>query len=136
MRLLHEQLVRILERGIRVTSACDKCGRLLGAIRWTIRGQVGEWCSAICRDGAKKTCRECGVGLTGKRADSEFCGEAHSKRYRRRVQSQTRQNCGISPDRPIGKQGLTEAQNASWGDALTGQPQRLEMATARETRFS
>jgi hypothetical protein len=44
-----EQLLR--EHGIWVTEACDRCGKLLGAIRWTRRGEPGEWCSKLCRDG-------------------------------------------------------------------------------------
>jgi hypothetical protein len=52
-------------------------------------------------------CLECGVSLDGKRSDSEFCSDAHSKRYRRRKQSQMPQKCGISPDMPIGEQELT-----------------------------
>ena len=39
--------------GIWITEACDKCGRLLGAVRWTRSGESGEWCSEACRDGIK-----------------------------------------------------------------------------------
>src|SRR5579872_1166058 len=52
MKLTREQSQKLLhERGIWVTDACDKCGQLLGAVRWTRRGEPGEWCSAECRDG-------------------------------------------------------------------------------------
>jgi hypothetical protein len=34
-----------------ITSACDRCGNLLGAVRWDRRGEPGEWCSEVCRDG-------------------------------------------------------------------------------------
>lgn len=52
MKLTREQSQKLLrERGIWITEACDKCGRLLGAVRWTRRGESGEWCSAVCRDG-------------------------------------------------------------------------------------
>jgi hypothetical protein len=70
MKLTREQSQKLVqERGIWVTNACDRCGRLLGAVRWTRRGEPGEWCSALCRDGVKpeerkadsKTCRECGT---------------------------------------------------------------------------
>jgi hypothetical protein len=77
MRLTREQTEKLLrERGIWITEACDKCGKLLGAVRWTRRNEPGEWCSAECRDGvpAKKPaterrCLECGVRLNGKRSD-------------------------------------------------------------------
>jgi hypothetical protein len=41
------------ERGIYITEACDACGELLGAVRYTRRGEPGVWCSAQCRDGAE-----------------------------------------------------------------------------------
>ena len=54
MKLSKKQTQKLLrERGIWVTNACDKCGQLLGAVRWTRRGEPGEWCSAECRDGIK-----------------------------------------------------------------------------------
>jgi hypothetical protein len=54
MRLMREQSEKLLrEHGVWITEACAKCGRLLGAVRWTRRGEPGEWCSAACRDGVK-----------------------------------------------------------------------------------
>src|SRR5580692_10923044 len=54
MKLTREQSQKLLqERGIWITNACDKCGQLLGAVRWTRKGEPGEWCSAECRDGVK-----------------------------------------------------------------------------------
>lgn len=52
MKLALDQSRRLLrERGVWITEACDKCGRLLGAVRWTRRGEAGESCSRECRDG-------------------------------------------------------------------------------------
>src|SRR5271167_1715145 len=54
MKLTKEQSQKLLrERSVWVTEACDKCGRLLGSVRWTRQGECGEWCSAECRDGVK-----------------------------------------------------------------------------------
>lgn len=54
MRLTNAQSQHLLgQHGIWLTAACDRCGNLLGAIRWTLRGEPGEWCSALCRDGVK-----------------------------------------------------------------------------------
>jgi len=44
-----EKLLR--ERDVWITEACDRCGKLLGAVRWTRRSELGEWCSKECRDG-------------------------------------------------------------------------------------
>ena len=56
MKLTMEQSRRLMqERGIWVTAACDRCRRLLGAVRWTRRGEPGEWCSAPCREGVPGT---------------------------------------------------------------------------------
>src|ERR1700691_1317728 len=52
MRLTQGQSQRLLhERGIWVTAACNRCGQLLGSVRWTKKSEPGEWCSAECRDG-------------------------------------------------------------------------------------
>jgi hypothetical protein len=53
MRLTVEQSRQALaEHGCYVTEACDKDGKLLGYVRYTRRGEPGEWCSEICRDGS------------------------------------------------------------------------------------
>ena len=120
MKLEREQSQKLLrERGIWVTGACDKCGQLLDSVRWTRKGERGEWCSAACRDGIKitapapisKTCRECGASLDGKRVDSQFCSHTHQ----------------------IGKQGLTDAQNGRSTNTLTRPSQVLETAPRIES---
>lgn len=54
--IIREELRRRLlaERGIYVNEACDKCGQLLGAVRWTRRGELGVWCSKACRGDAER----------------------------------------------------------------------------------
>jgi len=55
MKLTVEQSRKLLaEHGCYVTEACDKCGQLLGAVRYTRRGEPGEWCSELCRNGAEQ----------------------------------------------------------------------------------
>ena len=45
MRLKREQSEKLLrELGIWVTEACDKCGQLLGSVRWRDRVSVGNGC--------------------------------------------------------------------------------------------
>ena len=88
MKLNKEQSERLLrKRGIWVSDACDKCGQLLGSVRWTRKDEPGEWCSLACRDGVSKSsskgCLDCGTRLDGKRADAKFCSRTHMMRYRR-----------------------------------------------------
>jgi|SRR5215472_276335 len=43
---------RLLEdRGLYAKEACDTCGQLLGSVRYTREGEIGEWCSRECRGG-------------------------------------------------------------------------------------
>jgi hypothetical protein len=53
MKLTHEQRERLAEQGLWRDESCDRCGGLLGSIRYTRRGEPGAWCSELCRDGAE-----------------------------------------------------------------------------------
>jgi hypothetical protein len=55
MMLREELRKRLLEdRGVYVKECCDKCGQLLGPIRYTRKDDSGVWCSRECRgDGAQ-----------------------------------------------------------------------------------
>jgi len=51
-----EQSYEALERfGRYVTEACDKCGRMLGPVRFTRKGEEGVWCSRECHGDAERT---------------------------------------------------------------------------------
>jgi hypothetical protein len=82
MRLTAEQSYALLEKyGCYITEACDKCGQILGAVRYTRQGQLGEWCSRQCRDGIEarepKTCKNCKARLPeNKRRGAAFCDDA------------------------------------------------------------
>src|ERR1035437_4906843 len=77
MRLSEAQSYELLRvHGAYVTEACDRCGTVLGPIRWTIRGVPEAWCSQKCRDGVDRqpgVCRGCGTALTGKRRGAIYC---------------------------------------------------------------
>jgi hypothetical protein len=50
MKLAPAQARALLERfGVYALSACDKCGQLLGPVRYTRKGEAGIWCSSDCR---------------------------------------------------------------------------------------
>jgi hypothetical protein len=141
MKLTRNQSQKLLhERGIWITEACDKCGRLLGFVRWNRRGEPGEWCSTECRDGIRvflkantRCCRECGVSLDGKRSDSEFCSDVHRKRF---AKSATSQNRRFIAETPIGKQGLTKAENGKSTDTLNPRSEALETAICTNFIFA
>jgi len=115
MRITEEQSRALLESyGAFVTEACDKCGKILGPIRFTRYGQMGEWCSKGCRDGFERktgTCLGCGVPLNGKREGAVFCSDVCRKRSRAKVLR------GIA-ETPIEKSGLRGAILGSrYGDS-------------------
>jgi len=50
MKLTTKQSYELLEKhGCYITEICDKCGRGLGPVRFTRRGESGVWCSWECR---------------------------------------------------------------------------------------
>lgn len=76
---LRERLKR--ERGICVHECCNRCGQLLGAVRYARFGQPGAWCNRQCRDGATArtpgTCKTCKARLPeGKRRGAMYCDDA------------------------------------------------------------
>jgi len=83
-----------VERGVSVTEACDRCGQLLGPVRYTGIRESGVWCSRTCRDGssavAPGTCCGCRASLAGLRRGTKFCSDVCRVRENRK--SQTTQN--------------------------------------------
>src|SRR5262245_13251019 len=74
--------------GIFAREACDKCGQVLGAVRFTRKDLKGEWCSRKCRDGTDarepRTCRHCKGKLPEtKRRGAVFCDDACRKALQR-----------------------------------------------------
>src|ERR1700722_4378371 len=145
MRLTRDQSQKLLhQRNIWITEACDKCGQLLGAVRWTRRGEPGESCSIACRDGIQagvsksnsKGCLECGTRLDGKRDDAKFCSRTHMMRYRRHVLSKSLGERQIIGNTPIGKQRLTDPQNGGSTNAITRRIQCLQTASNEKCGFA
>jgi len=78
MRLTIKQSRRVLwDYSLYVTEACDRCGQILGWVRYTRSGESGTWCSRKCRDGHEAsgpgTCHACGASLVGLRRGTRFC---------------------------------------------------------------
>src|SRR5215831_2044768 len=85
MRLTPQRSYSLLEKhACFVSDACDKCGQILGLVRFTRSGERGVWCSGEFRDGAGAhrpgTCRHCKARLPeGKRRGAVFCDDACRK---------------------------------------------------------
>ena len=61
MRLTEAQSRDLLAKhGVYVSEACDKCGKILGHVRFTHYNEPGEWCSYLCRDGTAEPVRRKG----------------------------------------------------------------------------
>ena len=43
----------LAKHGVFVREACNRCGQVLGPVRYTRRGESGEWCSRECRGDAE-----------------------------------------------------------------------------------
>jgi hypothetical protein len=92
MRLTVQQSYALLEKhGCYATEACDKCGQILGPVRYTRRSESGAWCSRKCRDGKKAhapgTCLTCRSSLAGLRRGTKFCSDTCRKRENRKSQT-------------------------------------------------
>ena len=44
----------VTSHGVFARDCCDKCGRLLGAVCFRRRDEIGEWCSRECRGDAAR----------------------------------------------------------------------------------
>ena len=106
MRLSETQILDLMRsHGVYVTEACDRCGHVLGFMRYTHQGKKGIWCSQSCRDGFKHkggTCGGCGVSLKGMRRHAQFCSGTCRKRLRARDRK-------INAETRIANKGLTSA---------------------------
>jgi hypothetical protein len=118
VKLTVEQSRRSLEEhGSYLTEACDKCGKLLAEIRFTVKGQSGEWCSRECRDGVAHEwgkCLGCGASLNGKRKDAKYCGNTCRMRVK-----QDRPNQEIIAQTPVQNKALMGAKSGPLACPLT-----------------
>src|ERR1700740_3063619 len=89
MELTTQQSYTLLDKyGAYITELCDVCGKGIGPISFTRRGDSGVWCSRECRDGKEAhepgTCKGCGGRLPeGKRRGATFCDDACRKAHGR-----------------------------------------------------
>lgn len=81
MRLTTAQSYALLEKhGSYITEICDKCGKGIGPVRFTRKGDSGVWCSRECRDGERQAIRK--EGRPRKYRTEEECRTAKKKQQR------------------------------------------------------
>jgi len=142
MRLSIQQSRDLLEEyGVFANSVCDRCGLILGPVRYTRKDDSGEWCSRNCRDGADahepKTCRHCKAKLPeGKRRGAAFCDDACRKAAKRQSGLlQSSQTDKLSRTKPSIYAGLSSGKEAvgisGHPDARRGRKEGFEGATER-----
>jgi hypothetical protein len=101
----HELLAK---HGVYAREICEKCRAILGAVRFTRKGEAGEWCSRECRDGRDVhppgTCKGCRASLSGLRRGTKFCSDVCRVREDRKSQP-----AHISRNTPRKTKVLTDA---------------------------
>lgn len=116
MRLTREQSYALLEKhGCYVTEVCDKCGQILGPVRFTRRDDAGVWCSRECRGDAERQKIHKG-GRPKKYKHDRARKNAHAQQQREfRLRSSVTKTC----QQPDANKGLTGAISASgYGDSM------------------
>jgi hypothetical protein len=122
MQLTEAQSRKLLQtHGVYVSEACDRCGQILGHVRYTRRNQSGEWCSRACRDGVDHNpgmCQGCGTSLVGKRRGAIYCDRTCRMR---KVRKEVRSGTNIV-NTPIQKTGVADViAGFGYGGTRTGQ---------------
>jgi hypothetical protein len=82
MLLTTQQSDELLKRhGVFAREICDKCGTVLGAVRFTRKDESGVWCSRECRgDGERRATRKNGRPV--KYRNGEECRAAKTRQQR------------------------------------------------------
>jgi hypothetical protein len=112
MQITEAQSRELLQtHGVYVTEVCDRCGKILGAVRFARQGDAGAWCSRACRDGVDHSptvCRGCGTSLVGKRRGAIYCDRTCRMRT---VRKEVRNSANIVN---------TPIQNTGVADTISG----------------
>ena len=117
------------ERGIHVTEACDACGQLLGPVRYTRRGEPGEWCSGKCRgDEERRLIRKGGRPRKYRTKEQRRAAKTNLQRvYRDRL------NVEKTPLQLTASKGLADAKIGSQLSPIAGKKRNTKLSE-REAR--
>lgn len=90
----------LARRGVFAREACDKCGQVLGAVRYARRGESGTWCSRECRgDSERPAIRNSGRPRKYRTEDARLIAEKAQNAERQRVFRLRVQRNGKPPDK-------------------------------------
>ena len=104
---VHQSYELLTKHGVYANEICDKCGAVLGAVRFTRKDESGVWCGRECRgDGKRQVIRRTGRPRKYENGDERRLAKTRQQRtYRSRpsvertlcIQSETKdlqaQNC-------------------------------------------
>src|ERR1700693_3016770 len=118
MLLTTQQSYQLLEKhGIFAREICDKCGVVLGAVRFTRRDEASVWCSRDCRgDGERQAIRK------GGRPRKYESGARKQRAYRERLGGYE------NPSKIPRNKGLADTKNGSLALPLTQHTSAQETA--------
>jgi hypothetical protein len=88
MKLTTQQSYELLAKhGVFAREICDKCGAVLGAVRFTRRNETGVWCSPECRgDGDRQATRKNGRPRKYRNGEESRASKTRQQRnYRSRL---------------------------------------------------
>jgi hypothetical protein len=120
MRLTTQQSYELLAKhGSYITEICDACGKGIGPIRFTRRGDSGVWCSRECQgDGERLAIRK------GGRPREYESGAQRQRAYRERL------GCYETPSKIARNKGVADTKNGSLALPLTRPFSALEMGSS------
>jgi hypothetical protein len=103
MKLTQAYTLNLLAKyGVHVMEACDKCGQILGPVRFKRQGESGDWCSRKCRgDRAKQSIRKGGRPRkykteVARRQAERRQNTKRQRAFRERVQRNGKPLCNIT----------------------------------------
>jgi hypothetical protein len=122
-----QQAYELLARhGVYAREICDKCGVVLGAVRFTRKDDSGVWCSRECRGGADArqpgTCKTCKAKLPAdRRRDALYCDDACKQNgHRGKTDTQTSRPAKLSVTKPSINAGFSSGKQAA---GISGHPE-------------
>lgn len=98
----------LAKHGIFAREICDKCGVVLGAVRFTRRGDAGVWCSRACRGDLERQATR-----KGGRPREYESGAQRQRAYRERL------GCYETPSKIVRNKGLADTKSGSLALPLT-----------------